>query len=618
MPYYLRGNLWGHICRECPRPLWGVILRVYEAEGERLIERAVADPKQTTAAVDEKDVKARAGKLLGEARVGEDGSYEIEFDKKSRYQGGPVDLEMRVESLDHLSERAPKAKPRQVHITTLQPAWLERGGRLVCYWEYYLHSRIWCLILSWFGLWVICGRVTVCETGAPVGSVRVHAWDADIWEDDPLGSAVTDATGRFLLYYTTADFAHSPWWNDELYHGPDLYFEVKSLSGQSLLAEPRSRARQPDRENVGTCFCVSLCLEDQAPVNEPLPAFIRVGVYDFTQINSVPGAGNGLTSADGRAFYHINRLNGFLSKKLSNLPMEYRFEFATTDDDGQNRGPWQPVTPAMVARTHIGDWQIWAPTSPTDPNPVKHKPYTVNGLGADMIAPWLNGWIQVPQESNTYGPEGFFSPNGNLINLISSSLASFADLNKAGLVAGSSSAPFAANKHFALRMMVRQQPASGGTGPAGGNLAGLLEHYAVNNTTYNNLVHHPSWAGYTSPPGTPGICLLEIQELIGNGCKKITNSLTPLVTAAHPTLGGVSMSLIGGNAATVGSGSVAAAFTMPTAGLPDERAGAATYNFNVNDLNPCAYILSLGVELLLTTGDGNPGNLVDQIAFAKA
>src|SRR5688500_15039846 len=106
MSYYLRGNLWGYICRQCPRPLWGFVVRVYAAEGERLIERAVADPRQTAVSIDEKEVKARARRLLGEAKVGEDGSFEIAFDQKSGYQGGPVDLDLRVESFSHLDERA--------------------------------------------------------------------------------------------------------------------------------------------------------------------------------------------------------------------------------------------------------------------------------------------------------------------------------------------------------------------------------------------------------------------------------------------------------------------------------------------------------------------------------
>ena len=79
MPYYLRGNLWGYICRECPRPLWGVIVRAYAAEGERLIERAVADPKQTATTIDEREVQARSKRLLAEAKVGEDGSFELDF-----------------------------------------------------------------------------------------------------------------------------------------------------------------------------------------------------------------------------------------------------------------------------------------------------------------------------------------------------------------------------------------------------------------------------------------------------------------------------------------------------------------------------------------------------------
>jgi hypothetical protein len=37
----------------------------------------------------------------------------------------------------------------------------------------------------------------------------------------------------------------------------------------------------------------------------------------------------------------------------------------------------------------------------------------------------------------------------------------------------------------------------------------------------------------------------------------------------------------------------------------------------MTSLGPCAYIVTLSVQILLTTGDGVPDNLIDQIAFCK-
>lgn len=617
MPYYLRGNLWGYICRECPRPLWGVIVRVYAAEGDRLIERAVADPKATIAALDDKGVKARAGRLLAEAEVGEDGGFEISFDRNSGYEGGPVDIEMRVESLARLDERAPKGKARQIHITTLQPAWRERENDLVAYWEYYLPARIWCLILSWFDIWVICGRVTICGTDKPVSGVTVEARDVDWVQQDYLGSAITDGTGRFVLYYAGSAFRYGTWTDIELIGGPDLYFTVK-MGSIVLLDEPPARGRQPDRENVGNCFCVELCVKEVPITEDGVAVFTHVGVYNWT-LGQVRHSTDGLSS-DNRAFYHTMRLHGILPKTLGGLQLEYSYQWREVDAGG-NPIPgsvWTDVTPAQIARTVIGTWAYF--DTITDPlNPVWiAKDYTVNGGGPNELVASFNGnWIQVPQESSWTTPVGFFQPNGNHINLISPLLVPFGPLpawgsfNMAGKVAGGSAAPLGANRYFGLRMLARTS--AGPQGPS----AGTLPKIAINNKGYDNIQHHPYWAGYTDPAGTLGVNMLGIGELEANGCAKIQSALTVKVTAAHPTLGGVSLSLVGGNAATVASGSPAA-FTVPAAGLPGQRFGVATQNFNPANLSPCAYILTLSTQLLLTTGDSAPSNLVDQIAFAKA
>jgi len=154
----------------------------------------------------------------------------------------------------------------------------------------------------------------------------VRAFDVDWLQDDDLGSGITDGGGHFRIDYTTADFQKtifSPSINVELVGGPDLYFRVETLGGTPLLIEPRSRGRQPDRENAGPCFCVDLCLSEQPPVDtDPLPVFTAVGGYQYlTDINSTP-PGTGLTVADNRAFFSTMRLNGILSKKLNGNPME--------------------------------------------------------------------------------------------------------------------------------------------------------------------------------------------------------------------------------------------------------------------------------------------------------
>lgn len=608
MPYYLRGNLWGYICRECPRPLWGVVVRAYAAEGDRLIERAVADPKQTATAIDQKEVKARSGRLLAEAKVGEDGGFELDF-SRSKYDGGPVDIDLAISSLAHLDQRAAKAEPRQVHLTTLQPSWRDLEKDRVAFWEYYLPSGIWCLILSWFDIWVICGRVTICETDKPVGGLTVEARDVDWIYDDYLGSATTDATGRFILYYPGSAFRQG-FPIGEMFGGPDLYFTIK-LGGTVLLAEPRSRGRQPDRENARTCTCVELCIKE-AVDNEGLAVFTHVGKY-IHAVDIESGLGqSGLTKAsslnsnDVRAFYSTMCLHGVLPQKLGGTALEYCFEWREVDATGTEIHPWTQVTQSQIARTVIGSWNYW------DGGAWHSKDYTVNGTAGpnEVVASFTgDGWIEVPQENTITSPAGSFSSNGNQINLISPSLVPFGSFNMTGKQAGSTAAPLGANRFFGLRMRARK---AGGLGPQIPS-AGVLDKIAINNKGYDHLVHHPAWAGHTDPLGTIGVNLLDIQELMAQGCKEIDNSLTVRVTSAHPTLGAVSLSIIGGNAATL-----PATFTVPSTGLPGQRFGTATNNFNLALLDPCAYIVTLSTQIMLTTGDNVPSNLVDQIAFCKA
>jgi hypothetical protein len=107
--------------------------------------------------------------------------------------------------------------------------------------------------------------------------------------------------------------------------------------------------------------------------------------------------------------------------------------------------------------------------------------------------------------------------------------------------------------------------------------------------------------------------LVDIQELLGpNGCGEITNSLTVLFTAAHPNLGSVSLQMDG-------PGGPYAFTLIPAAGSSSVNYfGTATPSgFDVANLQPCAYLVTLTANALLTDGDNEPDPLYDQIAFCK-
>lgn len=78
--------------------------------------------------------------------------------------------------------------------------WREREKQFIAAWNHTLSSKFWCFILSLLGIWAVCGRVIHCKTEQPIGGVKVTAFDRDWLEDDNLGSALTNASGQFIIF----------------------------------------------------------------------------------------------------------------------------------------------------------------------------------------------------------------------------------------------------------------------------------------------------------------------------------------------------------------------------------------------------------------------------------
>jgi hypothetical protein len=184
-------------------------------------------------------------------------------------------------------------------------------------------------------------------------------------------------------------------------------------------------------------------------------------------------------------------------------------------------------------------------------------------------------------------------------------------LDETGVVAGGTStvsSPLAQDVYFGIRMRVRNV---GDTSE--GTDGGTCHHIAIDNTSYDNVVHQPAWQDLKDQPGDYWVRLVDIKELLGpNGCGEITNSLTVLFTAAHPNLGSVSISMNGPGGPY--------GFTLaPAAGSSSVNyfGTAAPNGFVVANLKPCAYLVTLQANALLTDGDNDPDPLYDQIAFCK-
>ena len=614
MTYLFKGALRGALCRDCIEPLVGLTLKAYRIAADRdATSMAVAHAKDTFAPVDAAAVAAKASLLLAEAMIDDAGNFTIDFSKVPKYGGEAFEIDLYCGTVPHLKPGPTPPTPLQFSITTLQPMWREVGNDRIAAWDYTIPYRYWCGVRGRFGAWTICGRVVHCETKAPIGGVRVRAFDVDWLQDDALGNDITDGSGHFRIDYSAADFKKtifSPSINLEWTGGPDLYFRVETLSGTALLTEPPSRGRAPDRENAGPCTCVDLCLAQQPPTNEPLPVFDALGDYLYASAIDSAVPGSGLTTADARAFYNTVRLNGVLPKLLNGQPMEYRFEWRATNAVGNPASGWVPVGAGQFTSTYLGRLERYAPAFPGDPNPIKTS-YVyadpANPGGGPLNAAIVGGWIRVPQFSNVFGPEGFFIPPGDMLSIVTSALVASPGIDVTGVLAGVSStslgAPLAGNRHVALRMRVREVGNPGSEADAG-----TCAHVAMENTAYKGVAKGGSWAP-SKVDDQLAVVSVDALQLRTNGCAGVTSGLDVLLTTAHPNLGTVSLVMTGPGGPY--------AFTLPAA-VPGERFGTAIASgWNIATLPDCAYIITLGAQVLLTTGDSIPNNVWDQIGFCK-
>lgn len=364
------------------------------------------------------------------------------------------------------------------------------------------------------------------------------------------------------------------------------------------------------------CFCV--CPPSSIAV------FTKIGaLYYETAVNS-DAPGNGLTIADSRAFYDTLRLNGGLSVVDGAPRIEYRFEVVQTNPDGTtlangnpiNDSDWVAVIPSQMRPTNLGSF-----VRPHFPPPpfldVVEVWVGASGPGIYEITPSADGWIPVPPftptspEFPTPGTGWRFVPGSDLIEFDTTTLApSVVTVDETGVDAGSSAAnPLQTDVYYGIRMRIRNQ---GDT--TDGTDAGTCQHVAINNTRYDNISHHPYWpGGLFGANHELAVASIGIAELATAPCSVLTKTLTVEFTAAHSNLGAVTVSMQGPGGPY--------AFTLNPATAQD--AGENWYGtadpsgWTFAQLAPCAYLLSLSVDPLLTTGDSDPLPLVDYIAFCK-
>lgn len=624
--YVFKGRLCGYICPECPEPLSNVKVRLYRhADDQPISALAAAAPKDTFTILSDKQVKAKESLLIAEVDTDSQGTFEFDLGEKQRYDGGAFEIDVYCGTVPHQIPSKKPPKPLQFSITTLHPQWRETEQGLVAAFDYCIPERNWCGVRAKFGAWTICGHVTVCKTKEPVAGVKVIAFDRDWTQDDPLGSGLTDGAGKFRIDYSSHSFKKTPFpgIDVEWFGGPDLYFHIETPGGTSLLAEPPSKGRTPGRENVGPCFCVDLCLDQEQPPTHPapIPLFTNVGAYEVD-----PMAGDftadGTTTAGNMAFTGLIPLIGILPNGDAPDPEQYRFRVAAFPGPGA----FQDVLTALIKPTAIGKLEYFAFIAGAWT--LKSVPYWVNNPGATVTIPQnvgpalttsvnkdvgANGWIDVPRDNELFiGGHGLFKHQELLAVLDTTQLTNQVfDLAAPPppLKAGESvpAAKKATKPTYRILFEARKAPPS--LAAVGSN---QLDKIAISNTTYT-YVRHPEWAG--GPVSGHSVVSLDIAELIApgaTGCDRLGTDLHALYTAYNPYLGTVEVYF-------EGNPPLPAAINPAIAG-GEAASGAAGHDFDISGMQPCAYILWLSATAELTSGYGliSGATIWDHIAFCKS
>ena len=609
MPYSFYGQLRGLLCSDCFEALPNVKVRLYRGRNPQDIEVRVRESAKNTFAILTNDmVQEKQGLLFAEANTDAEGNFKFELDERQQYDGGPFEIDVYLDAPPRGS-KSRKQQMVQFTLTALQPDWQDNAFR----WEYAIPSRFWCGILALFDLWTICGRVVLTNSKQGVAGVKVSAIDADWIQDDPLGSAITDATGHFQINYTGDVFRRttlSPWINIDtplppIDSGPDVYFRLETSGGTLIYAEDKSRGLQPDRANIGNCFCVELEIEEDGGGGIPVtPWFTRVGDYRvYGDISPATGltsqaANFGLSNQHGGAgygFFGGLELRGTMPAQQGGQPMRYRFQYEHPSSPGTK----VPITGnSLVYSVELGVrmvmWDVFGtglvPTpqtirlaasgaTPTPTPPPVVPPGDPWGFPPDhIIVPDADGWIAVDQQAN--GGVGF---TGALIGFRSEGAVPGGGLDSDASTAGS---PAALRNGTDILLYFE-------AGPIGG---------ATTTMPAATKVHVNNWGEVTK------LNLLQFMGMGATACSGLTTALDIMYTADHELMLAWSIGI--STAASLPPGALAG---LPSGTNTRPVGENGTEHRDISLWPGCSYIVTLSTTRKLTTGldydDGTPNSL---------
>jgi hypothetical protein len=612
MGYVFKGRLCGYICGDCFEPFAKVKVRLYRTRKDQNVTAlAVASPKDTFAILSDAEVRRKESSLLGEFETNDAGEFVAELGDQQGYKGEAFEVDVYCGTVPGHKPTPQPPQPVQFSVTVLQPLWRKSEHGAIAIWDYCLSQRYWCLVRARFGAWVICGRVEVCDTGAPVSNVKVSALDVDWLQDDPLGSAITDASGKFRIDYLASDFKKDVLGlNIELFGGPDLYFKVETLSGSALLTEPPSRGRAPDRENAGNCFCVKLCVKEAPVVTHAW--FTRVGDFAlYSDINylangrtthAVPFGFPGAHGGPGFGFFGNLKLVGDCptTYPTGGPAMRYRFRYEIL---GSGAGI-QPMLATNIVAVAVGSrpitWDVFGtgpfvtsqpiyvagsgatppgPTSPPSPLPPPGTPW--GPIPPVVLVPDANGWVTMdPAATN-----GGFS--GPLLRFASATVVP----GGAAPSSGPGVAPASFKNGTMLRIVFEAEPVTGPTASTP-TLTNQLPNVYLNNWSDVNDLTLAQFTG------------------VGNGpCSGLTADLDIKYTADHELMAAWGLGI--STAASIPGGVPA----LPSGTVP--RGGVGTQHLNISTWPACSYTVSLSTRRMLTDGENDDSGHTNSVTFCK-
>lgn len=610
MTYHFSGNVCVRICADCTHPLANTPLRLYRLKPEDAAPAlSVAAPKDTFSLLDPAAIAAQADRLLAQTVTDADGNFTVVLGEDTEYGGGPFQIDCYLDQTPHQVATSAKADPVQLSITTLQPSWRQTDAGFVGAWRYCIPQRFWCQILALFDVWVVCGRVMDCKDQLPIAGVTVAAFDADWLQDDALGTAMTDGAGQFLLFFSTADFQKtplSPLINLEWVGGPDLFFKVSTSGGVLLLDEPRSRGRDPDRENADHCTCVILCVAAPADIYTP-PQFTHIGDFNISaDIDPITGltdktkAGHG---GPGFGFTGAIKLKGWCGKTLAGDPskvMHYRFLYVDPATSIE-----RPVTGALVAEVVVGarvvpwdqfgsgvtlsyqDIIIRGSGIASAPDALPAAPAVPPGapwgpVPAHVLIPDSDGWVRVDQRAMDNGFQG------PLLGLDTNKIVAGGNPTPVAM-AGNDPAPVAA---AGARLRIIFETATDPANPATHARQMIAAEPLVNN-----------WVEL------PQIDIAQFHSGGLGGCTPLSSDLNILYTADHELMRTWRLQI--NSAAGVPGGYP----VLPSGSGP--RGGFGNHYVDISTWPSCSYQLRLFAQRSLTTGETDDDEDSYLVTFCK-